>query len=143
MKVRLSEADRARYGIAEEWLDFDPLYIRNKDTIFLQGIGYPNREDWSQALQGRPLTNPDGSYIYEYDDEGQKKIGDDGMLVVRRGPHEELAWNALVWMCLRSHGVTVEWEDLEYSERGLQTRSDEGKAAAAETKTTAETTSES
>jgi len=124
VRIQLSEQDRKRFDITEEWLEFDLLRMRVKDSIFLQSVGYPNREDWSQALRGRQIIE-NGAFVYEYDADGQKKIGDDGLLVVKRGPYEQLAWDALIWLCLRSHGVTVAWEDLEYDERGLQVRYDD------------------
>ena len=124
MRIQLSEQDRKRFDITEEWLEFDLLRMRVRDSIFLQSIGYPNRDDWSEALLGRQLIE-NGAFVYEYDEHGQKKLDSDGLPVVKQGPYEQLAWDALIWLCLRSHGVTVAWEDLEYDERGLQVRYDD------------------
>lgn len=124
MKLRLSDAERERYGVAE-LLDVD-----------LKGITLAQAEDLYDATglavddviknisEGKPAVRGGKPVL---DDEGKPAVEVD-----------HRAWCALFWLAVRAAGVDVEWADFRrhyrYRQAGYQVEpADLGKAPTPDT----------
>lgn len=101
MRIRLSDADRARYPGCPETLEITQD-VTLREAAALQRIGWAMPSDLFKALSGA-----------ERDETGQI-IRDEHSNPVRREPDFE-AWLAIVWLGLRRAGVNVAYEDVDVS----------------------------
>jgi hypothetical protein len=92
MAFRLSDPDRKRFGLADEWVEFDILGITIADMHELsERFGF-DPEDWPEPFLGRLTLEQAG------DPDARPKPP---------------AWrnHALCWMLLRQNGVDASWDD--------------------------------
>jgi hypothetical protein len=106
--LRLSDVDRERLGVPDEWLDVDPHSVTAREASILQRgfdldgerITYDTPGEWRRALRGGMP-----------DDQPARRPDFPAMLV-------------LVWLALRRAGVTAALDALDFDLDGLAYRSD-------------------
>ncbi len=105
--VRLSDADRERFGV-DEWLDYDLGRLTVVEAETLQerfGVDPDDRFVW---FRGAPVVK-----------DGQPVTGDDGEPVYRRSV---VVYRFLVWVALRRAGCVQDPDSLDFDYDDLQFR---------------------
>lgn len=102
LQIRLSDADRERYG-CEEWLDADAASVSVREAMALQPLGFTSPTDWRQALRGDVV-----------EEDGKPVLRPDGQPLRRQGRQYPAALLGLVWLALKRSGVQVGLDDLDF-----------------------------
>lgn len=139
MRIRLSGADREKYGVPE-WIEFDENRLGLREVAVMRRATKWTSERLFERLRGVEVWE-DGQLVTRpvVDDNGAPVLDDDGEPVVEpvREPDTE-AMAIIVWLALRRLGKTVLWnDDFDIDANGLDIETDED----AEGKATATTTS--
>lgn len=96
MKLRLSDAERERYG-CDEWLDLDlkAVTLAQAEDLY-DATGMTVDDALKGVSEGKPARG------------GKPALGADGKPAVEV---DHRAWCALFWIAARAVGVEVEWVD--------------------------------
>lgn len=120
MRYRLTDPDRERLGITDEWVEFDLTSLRALEAEALEDNGY-EADQFIDDLIG----------YEQYDDQGQVITrtvdGDDGEpteVALRRRPAKAL--RAAVWLAARRGGATVALAGFDYDLVGMIREADTG-----------------
>jgi hypothetical protein len=100
IEILLSDSDRQRYGLSDEWLTLDPHTLTVREAVALQGIGFRSPNHWRYALGG-----------LSFDESGAVVRGADGEPL--KGTNYP-AWIALVWLMLTRAGQAVKLDDIDF-----------------------------
>lgn len=130
--IELAAEDREKYGAPERIpLEYGRWGLKSIDALETE-VGW-TVEDLTNELQ-RKKRDANGNIVTrdELDDDGNPVLGEDGtpnqIEVPARSPRATLA---LVWLCLRSIGIRIPWDDFDIQGFGLRIiygDDDEGKA---------------
>lgn len=93
MLIRLSDEDRKRYGIEDEWIGFDIFPITVKQAIALQDAGFHEPEELVDAWNAQFS-----------DSDGEKP----------RVKLDFRVWEARVWLAVTKAGVAVSMADFDF-----------------------------
>lgn len=127
ISLRLSDADRARYGCGE-WLDVEYGSVTAWEAALIQRgftrdglhVGFDSPGIWRRALSGQVVTDESGQPLT------RKIETDDGVKEVEQRRPDFGAEVILVWLALRRAGSDVPMAEVDYDTDGLrwQTSSD-------------------
>jgi hypothetical protein len=103
-RIRLSDEDRARIGLDQEWIEgFDLSTFMVSDAEALEDAGY-QPDQFLEDLRGVPMVL-DGQPVMVDDGEG-------GQRQRRRIPARAL--RASMWLCVRRAGLDVPYVGFDY-----------------------------
>lgn len=133
IRLRLSDADRERYG-CDEWLGVVFGSVNAWEAALIQRgftkdgirVGFDSPGRWRQGLTGQVITGDDGEPIL------RKVETPEGMKEVPQRRPDFGAELILVWMALRRAGIDVPMAEVDYDTDGLTWQSEDDTPAAAE-----------
>lgn len=144
IEIRLSDEDRARLGIEQEWLvyNLDRLMAREAGMLYHATRYDPLR--LGQALGGIPRFDETGAPVMEdeTDDDGNPVLDETGAVKRRQAREIDFeAWRAVVWLATVRAGIALAYKDFDFDILGMITRDpaeedevdDEGNAPAPDT----------
>jgi hypothetical protein len=103
VKIWLGEADRERYGLGTDPLDFDPTTLMQDEAEDLDDYGI-QPDGWDEFILGAPILGPDRKPLPRADKPH----------LPQRHPPTARAWRALVWLALRRNGHKVALADVNF-----------------------------
>lgn len=109
MKIWLGEADRERYGLGTDPLDFDPTTLMQDEAEDLDDYGI-QPDGWHEFILGAPVLGPDRKPLPRADKPH----------LPQRQPPTARAWRALVWLALRRNGHKVALADVNFDRRAVR-----------------------
>lgn len=117
MRYRLSDEDRERLGLKQEWVEFSADGLMMTEAEELENAGY-DPEDFLDDVRGRPVVDADGSPVMVpvLDDDGNPVLDADGqpeMAQKRRYPLRQA--RAAAWIALRRAGVKVPYREFDFN----------------------------
>lgn len=116
MRIRLSDEDRERLGITEEWLAFQLDRLMMSEAEELDNGGY-DPDDLAEDLAGQIVYGADGEPVMI------PVPGSDGQLVEKRRRPARV-WRAVVWIAIRNAGVQVPYVGFDFNLRGIEYAAD-------------------
>jgi hypothetical protein len=123
VKITLSAEDAERMQCPQV-VEFDDKRIMAREAIAIQKATGWSMDGLGRALGGTPVTSPDGSPVYETDEDGVEIRDQFGNRIRLR----EINMEALLlaaWIAVRRSGVTVPWDDFDLDLLGAQWGDDE------------------
>lgn len=137
--IRLSDADRARLGLDQEWIQLDLFAVTAREAMALQRgadlgdglvVQFDGPNAYRTALGGKPVFGADGQpvMVEEPDPDGPEGAT---TLVQKRAP-DFGAELATVWLGLRRAGITVPLAEVDFDRDGWEWRWVHDDTAAAE-----------
>lgn len=142
MRIRLSDEDRERLGLEQEWLSISAsrLSVTEADALWDAGYAY---DDFLEELQGTPVLDGKGKPVMT------PVLGDDGTPVLEDGKPKKVqqrrrrprAWKAFVWLATRRVGCDVGFAEFDFDLNSLRLDDGDepvGKDPSAATPTTSE-----
>lgn len=124
MRIRLSDEDRERLGLEQEWVEaVDVARISTVDGELLDDHGYP-AEIFLEELAGTPLVR-DGKTVMvpALDDDDQPVLVDGKPKLRPRMTRPLRVRRALVWLALRRAGAQMPFDGFSFSLTGMETDS--------------------
>lgn len=119
--IELSPEDREKYGAPERIpLKYGYWGLKSIDALETE-VGW-TLEDLTNELQ-RKKRDADGNVVTrdDLDDDGNPVLDDDGTpKQIEVSARSTRATLALVWLCLRSAGIRVPWDDFDIQPIGLR-----------------------
>jgi hypothetical protein len=130
--IELADVDREKYGTPERIpLEYGRWGLKSIDALETE-VGW-TVEDLTNALQRRK-RDADGNVVTrdELDDDGNPVLDEnDKPKQIEVSAQSPRATLALVWLCLRSIGIRIPWDEFDIHGFGLRISygdDDEGKA---------------
>lgn len=126
MRYRLSDADRERLGLAEEWVSFDPTQIMMSEAEGLEDAGY-EVDQFLDDLQGREVYDRQNNPVLVpvLEEDGSQAVdaaGEPVTQVKRRFVMKAL--RAAVWIGLRRNGCDVAFDGFDFDITGVRIQAD-------------------
>jgi len=114
-RVRLSDEDRERIGLEQEWIDWISLdAFMVTDAMALDEAGY-GADRFAEEIRGIPLYR-DGEPVMVEDDDGTK---------VQQVSIPARAMRAAIWLAARRTGWTGPLSDFDFRINGITFQADE------------------
>lgn len=126
MRIRLSDEDRGRLGLKQEWVSFTLDSFMQTEAEALDDAGY-DPDDFVEDLRGYPVLK-DGQQVMVavLDSDGQQVVDEDTgqpkTTAKRRRPPR--ATRALVWLAYRRAGEDLAY-DFDFDRTGIDYAPDE------------------
>lgn len=125
IEIRLSDEDRERLGIEQEWLIYNPDRLMAREAGMLYRATRYDPFRLGQALGGIPRVDDNGAPVMEdeVDDEGNPVLDEDGKPKRRQATETDFeAWRAVVWLAAVRAGIAVAYKDFDFDIFGMTTR---------------------
>lgn len=126
MRYLLSEGDRKRLGLSDDWVDFDPSRIMMSEAEGLEDAGY-EVDQFLDDLQGREVYDRQNNpvLVAVLEDDGTPAVDDTGAPVMHtKRRYVFKAIRAAVWIAVRRTGCTVAFDEFDFDMTSLQIKAD-------------------
>lgn len=126
MRIRLSDEDRDRLGIKDEWITFALDRMMIDDAEEMDDAGY-DPDEFAEDLTGHVVFR-DGQPVMvpEVGVDGQPVLDGDGQpQLTEKRKRPARAMRAVVWLAARNVGVDVPYRGFTFNLRGVEYAGDE------------------
>lgn len=119
---RLSDEDRERLGIKDEWISFDPSRLMFSEAEALEDSGY-DTDQLLEDLRGYEVVDKTGSPVMVpvIDDDGNPALNEDG--TPQRVPKMRFPTRgirAAIWLAARRAGCDVPFSEFDIDMAGVR-----------------------
>lgn len=120
MRIRLSDEDRERLGVGEEWISFHTDKLMMRDAEALETAGY-DVDEFLEDIRGRPvLRNGEPVMVPDVDEDDNEILDGNGQpTLVPKIRRSTRALRALAWLALRSANVQVPYDEFDCNLVGI------------------------
>lgn len=126
MRYLLSEEDRQRLGLGDDWIEFDPTRLMMTEAEGLEDAGY-DTDQFLEDLQGHEVHDRKGNLVLVpvMEGDGSPSVGEDGVPILApklRYPFKAI--RAGVWIAVRRSGCEVAFDEFDFDVTNLRTQAD-------------------